>query len=84
MNNVGFSERADVPIEPRLSEQWFLKYPSVEASKACVAQPGDSTAGQMRFFPTAGRRCTTTGWAASRTGASAGNCGGTPHPGVDQ
>jgi valyl-tRNA synthetase len=41
-NNVGFSERADVPIEPRLSEQWFLKYPSVEASKACVAQPGDS------------------------------------------
>ncbi|MFO1022724.1 MAG: valine--tRNA ligase [Planctomycetales bacterium] len=51
VNNVGFSERADVPIEPRLSEQWFLKYPSVEASKACVAQPGDSTAGQMRFFP---------------------------------
>ncbi len=41
-NNVGFSERADVPIEPRLSEQWFLKYPSVESSKACVAQPGDS------------------------------------------
>ena len=39
-NNVGFSERADVPIEPRLSEQWFLKYPSVEASMACVALPG--------------------------------------------
>ena len=35
-NNVGYSERADVPIEPRLSEQWFLKYPSVDASKACV------------------------------------------------
>ncbi|HXG47722.1 MAG TPA: valine--tRNA ligase, partial [Methylomirabilota bacterium] len=44
-NNVGFSERADVPIEPRLSEQWFLKYPSVEASKKCVAT------GQMKFFP---------------------------------
>ena len=29
-NNVGFSQRADVPIEPRLSEQWFLKYPSIE------------------------------------------------------
>ena len=29
-NNVGYSERADVPIEPRLSEQWFLKYPSVQ------------------------------------------------------
>jgi valyl-tRNA synthetase len=25
-NNVGFSERADVPIEPRLSWQWFLSY----------------------------------------------------------
>ena len=37
VNNVGFSERADVPIEPRLSEQWFLKYPSVEESKSCVA-----------------------------------------------
>ena len=32
-NNVGFSQRADVPIEPRLSEQWFLKYPSVEKSR---------------------------------------------------
>ncbi len=42
-NNVGFSERADVPIEPRLSEQWFLKYPSVEESKACVLQPGGLT-----------------------------------------
>jgi valyl-tRNA synthetase len=37
-NNVGFSERADVPIEPRLSEQWFLKYPSAEKSRDCVAQ----------------------------------------------
>ncbi|MEZ5299959.1 MAG: valine--tRNA ligase [Verrucomicrobiales bacterium] len=34
-NNVGFSERADVPIEPRLSMQWFLKYPCVpEATEA--------------------------------------------------
>ncbi|MCO5053111.1 MAG: class I tRNA ligase family protein [Verrucomicrobiae bacterium] len=37
-NNVGFSQRAGVPIEPRLSEQWFLKYPAVEQSKACVEQ----------------------------------------------
>ena len=50
-NKVGFSERADVPIEPRLSEQWFLKYPSVEASKNCVAQPGSETPGAMRFHP---------------------------------
>jgi valyl-tRNA synthetase len=44
-NNVGFSQRADVPIEPRLSEQWFLKYPAVERSKACVAE------GRMKFHP---------------------------------
>ncbi len=37
-NNVGYSERADVPIEPRLSEQWFLKYPSVEKARECVMQ----------------------------------------------
>jgi valyl-tRNA synthetase len=44
-NNVGYSERADVPIEPRLSEQWFLKYPSVEKSLAVVAKGG------MKFHP---------------------------------
>ena len=37
-HNVGFSQRADVPIEPRLSEQWFLKYPAVKESKECVEQ----------------------------------------------
>ena len=36
-NNVGFSERADVPIEPRLSMQWFLKYPAVAQTAAAVA-----------------------------------------------
>lgn len=35
-NTVGFSERGDVPIEPRLSEQWFLKYPKVEEAKRAV------------------------------------------------
>ena len=30
---VGYSERADVPIEPRLSEQWFVRYPKVEEAK---------------------------------------------------
>ncbi len=44
-NNVGYSERGGVPIEPRLSEQWFLKYPSVAESKACVAE------GRMKFYP---------------------------------
>src|SRR6202011_328859 len=30
-NNIGFSERSEVPIEPRISEQWFLRYPKNEA-----------------------------------------------------
>ncbi len=44
-NNVGFSERADVPIEPRLSLQWFLKYPAVEASREALRS------GEIRFRP---------------------------------
>lgn len=44
-NNVGYSERAGVPIEPRLSEQWFLKYPSVKPSQDVVAK------GDMQFHP---------------------------------
>ncbi len=36
-NNVGFSERADVPVEPRISMQWFLKYPATEETAAAVA-----------------------------------------------
>jgi valyl-tRNA synthetase len=38
VHNVGYSQRSRVPIEPYLSEQWFLKYPSVEKSRACVGQ----------------------------------------------
>lgn len=44
-NNVGFSERADVPIEPRLSEQWFLLYPKTKEARAAVQQH------LIRFFP---------------------------------
>ena len=45
VNNVGYSERADVPIEPRLSLQWFLKYPSVEETAEAVASDA------IRFRP---------------------------------
>ncbi|PYI86643.1 MAG: hypothetical protein DME26_08665 [Verrucomicrobia bacterium] len=41
-NKIAFSQRARVPIEQRLSEQWFLKYPAVEQSKACVEQAGSA------------------------------------------
>ncbi|MFZ4115712.1 MAG: valine--tRNA ligase [Chthoniobacterales bacterium] len=44
-NNVGFSERADVPIEPRLSEQWFLRYPKTVEARAAVREK------LIRFFP---------------------------------
>jgi valyl-tRNA synthetase len=44
-NNVGFSERADVPVEPRLSEQWFLKYPKTAEARDAVRN------GLIRFFP---------------------------------
>lgn len=36
-NSVGYSERAGVPIEPRLSMQWFLRYPQVERAIKAVA-----------------------------------------------
>jgi valyl-tRNA synthetase len=44
-NNVGFSERGGVPIEPRLSEQWFLKYPRLPETLQAVST------GQIRFRP---------------------------------
>jgi len=44
-NNVGYSERADVPIEPRLTWQWWLRYPKVEEAKAAVRD------GLIKFYP---------------------------------
>src|SRR5258706_9934787 len=49
-NNVGYSERADVPIEPRLSEQWFMKNPIANPAREVVQR------GEMRFFLNAGRK----------------------------
>ncbi|MEI6781596.1 MAG: valine--tRNA ligase [Verrucomicrobiota bacterium] len=45
VHNVGYSQRTNVPIEPYLSEQWFLKYPSVDASTKAVEE------GRMTFHP---------------------------------
>ncbi len=36
-NSVGFSERAGVPIEPRISMQWFLRYPCTGEAAEAVA-----------------------------------------------
>ncbi len=69
-NNVGFSERAGVPIEPRISMQWFLKYPKSSVRPRWLPT-GKSPSGRN-----AGRRPTSIGWRTSRTGASAANFGG--------
>ena len=44
-NNVGYSERGGVPIEPRLSEQWFLKYPRIQETLEAVST------GKIQFRP---------------------------------
>ena len=44
-NNIGFSERANVPIEPRLSEQWFLKYPNIPEALTLLRN------GHVKFHP---------------------------------
>jgi valyl-tRNA synthetase len=44
-NNVGFSERADVPIEPRLTMQWWMRYPKVDEAKKAVED------GLIKFHP---------------------------------
>src|SRR6266581_435968 len=44
-NNVGFSDRSDVPIEARISEQWFLRYPKTKEALAVVRDH------LIRFFP---------------------------------
>ena len=44
-NTVGFSERADVPIEPRLTMQWWLRYPKVEEARRAVLD------GHLTFHP---------------------------------
>jgi valyl-tRNA synthetase len=44
-NNVGFSDRSEVPIEPRISEQWFLRYPKTKEALAVVRDH------LIRFFP---------------------------------
>ncbi len=44
-SNIGYSDRSQVPIEPRLSEQWFLHYPKTEEALRVVREH------LIRFFP---------------------------------
>jgi valyl-tRNA synthetase len=45
-NKVGYSERTDVPIEPKLSAQWFLKMADI-TKPAAVAVEED----EIKFYP---------------------------------
>ncbi|MGD9895519.1 MAG: valine--tRNA ligase [Candidatus Methylacidiphilaceae bacterium] len=45
LHTIGVSERANVPIEPRLSEQWFLRYPKIEEALRVVRER------RIQFFP---------------------------------
>ena len=69
-NTVGFSERANEAIEPRLSEQWFLKYPNIPEALALLRN------GHVKFHPRTGPRSTSTGSRTSRIGASRARSGG--------
>ncbi|MCE0483580.1 MAG: valine--tRNA ligase [Methylacidiphilales bacterium] len=44
-NTVGFSERANEAIEPRLSKQWFMRYPNVPEALALLSE------GYVKFHP---------------------------------
>ncbi len=44
-SSVGYSERADVPVEPRLTWQWWLRYPRVEEVKTAVCD------GHIKLYP---------------------------------
>ena len=44
-NNIGISDRSEAVIEPRLSEQWFLRYPKTDEALAVVRDH------LIRFFP---------------------------------
>ncbi len=50
-NSVGYSERADVPVEPRISMQWFLKYPCTDEATDAVLS-GDITYRPERWVKT--------------------------------
>ena len=45
-NKVGYSERGNVPIEPYLSEQWFMKMDDLAKPAVDVVQQG-----KVRFYP---------------------------------
>ena len=74
-----YSDRSKTPIEPYLSDQWFVKMGDRDDGKPGLAQMAMDavTSGRVKFFPERyAKHATSTGSARSATGASAGSCGG--------
>lgn len=70
-NKVGFSERTNVPIEPKLSTQWFLRMQHF-ADLALPPVMNDD----IEFYPKNTRTPTATGLRTSRIGVFPDSCGG--------
>ena len=70
-NNIGLSERTKVPVEPRLSLQWFVKMQHF-ADESLAPVMDDI----IRFVPENTRPLTESGSRTFRTGASAASSGG--------
>jgi len=50
-NTVGYSERGQVPIEPRLSEQWFLDYKKMLGGEMISTALRVVREGRIQFYP---------------------------------
>jgi len=71
INKVGFSERTDVVIEPKLSLQWFLRMGEFGKAALDVVENGN-----IKFHPPMFKTSIATGWKIYATGIYQGNCGG--------
>ena len=80
-HKVGYSERGNVPIEPYLSEQWFMQM-SAEGGSASggddLVKPALQVQRKERliFIRSIGKKLITIGWKILKIGASAGSFGG--------
>ncbi len=65
------SDRSKTPVEPYLSDQWFVRMDDLaeQAVQAVVK-------GRVRFYPARYTKTYVDWLSEKRTGASAGNCGG--------
>ncbi len=73
-NSVGFSERTDAVVEPRISTQWWVNMKKFMADYPQVLSSVMDD--EIQFWPRNSRICTATGWIISRTGVYHASYGG--------